>query len=169
MTDVTARSSWYLDLQIPSILRRGSDRFRPVPLRVPELASSPPPPRAIEPVGEPVKGGEHSILAADVDRLKSQAAGLRQDRDVLRAELVDLNRQIPALRRQRDELVAETTPLRSELAALQSRHDELAVLRSEIQSLRRRRSTLEKAISGLRRSSESERWGKSHPQKFHDS
>ncbi len=183
MTDVTAPSVWYFDLQIPSILRRWDGRFRPSPARVPELVPTlTPEPR---PCGEDVQplDGQVARYQAFVDPevverdnrrfeltvLRSQIAVLSRERDELRVELADLGRQIPTLRLERDELVAAALALDAEVTDLQSKQQELIALRSEIQTLRGRKSSLEKSLAGLRRSSETIRRDRTGYQKFHDS
>lgn len=184
MTDVTAPSSWYLDLQIPSILRRLDGRVRPSPARVPELVPSAPPEPRHSGEEERELGGEVPQLFQAVEEsalierdelrielvdLKRQIPALRLERDELRMELVDLNNQIPALRRERDELLAAGIPLIAEVTDLQSKQQQLISLRSEIQALRRRKSSLEKSITGLRRPTEMIKRGRTENRKFDDS
>jgi uncharacterized coiled-coil DUF342 family protein len=88
------------------------------------------------------------------------------ERDELRTELVDLKNQISALRLGRDELLATAVSLNAEVSDLQSKQRELILLRSEIQALRTRKSSLERSTASLHRPKERLRWGRTE---FHDS
>jgi len=175
MTDVAAPSSWYLDFQIPSVLRRWDGRVRPPPARVPELALIPGPRQRNGVSSFDREWVDHSSvndaesLRIELVILESQVPRLRQERDELRRELTDLNDEIPTLRRERDELLAAAIPLSAEVTALQSKQQELIPLRSEIQALRLRKSSLERSLGELRRPSEMSRRGWTDHQKFHDS
>jgi prefoldin subunit 5 len=184
MTDVVAPSSWYLDFQIPSILRRWDGRVRPCPAQVPELgADAAPAPRHCGDEGREVCGEMAQPSQALVERgviepdefsvelveVKSQIPALRRERDELRMALGDLNSQIPALLHQRDELLATATSLSAEVSDLQSKQRELIFLRSEIQALRKRKSSLEKSIIAGRGPTEKIRGGRTENQKYHDS
>lgn len=175
MTDVAAPSSWYLDFQIPSILRRWDGRVRPTPVRVPELALIPGPRQRSKISNFDGEWVDHSSvndaesLRIELVILESQVPRLRQERNELRMELADLNDQIPTLRRERDELLAAAIPLSAEVTALQSKQEELIPLRSEIHALRLRKSSLERSLAELRLPSERPRRGWTDHQKFHDS
>lgn len=175
MTDVAAPSSLYLDFQIPSILRRWDGQFRPTPVRVPELALIPEPRQRKNISSFDRERVDHSSLndaenlRIELVGLESQIPRLRQERDELRMELADINDQIPTLRRERDELLAAAIPLSAEVTALQSKQEELISVRSEIQALRHRKSSLERSLAELRRPSEVSRRGWTDHQKFHDS
>ncbi len=175
MTDVAAPSSWYLEFQIPSILRRWDGRVRPTPVRVPELALTPGPRQRNNSSGfdgewvDPSSANNAESLRVELFNLENQVPRLRQERDELGVELADLNDQIPTLRRERDELLATAVPLSAEVAALQSKQEELISLRSEIQALRLRKSSLERSLAELRLPSEMSRRGWTDHQKFHDS
>jgi chromosome segregation ATPase len=184
MTDVAAPSSWYLDFQIPSILRRWDGGVRPSPAQVPELATSAAPdPRHCGDERRELGGevahlfqtsAEPGVIERDESRVelvevKSQIPVLRRERDELRMALGDLNNEIPTLIHQRDELLATAVSLSTEVSGLQSKQRELICLRSEIQALRKRKSSLEKSITALRRPIEKIRGGRTEHQKFHDS
>jgi len=175
MTDVAAPSSWYLDFQIPSVLRRWDGRVRPTPVRVPELALIPGPRKRNNSSSFDREWVDHSSvndaesLRIELVILEGRVPRLRHERDELQMELADLNDQIPALRRERDELLAGAVPLSAEVAALQSKHEELISLRSDIQALRLRKSSLERSLAELRQPSERPRRGWTDHQKFHDS
>jgi len=184
VTDVTAPSSWLIDLQIPSILRRWDGRFRPTPVRVPELAPTPvADPSARERVARAPDQGvgqirasvgpavlERNELRTELVALKRQIPSLRRERDRLQVQLIDLRGEIPALRQERDELLATAVPLSAEVSQLESKQDELISLRSEIQALRVRKTSLEKSLAGLRGPTESARRGRTTDnRKFHDS
>jgi predicted RNase H-like nuclease (RuvC/YqgF family) len=175
MTDVAAPSSWFLDFQIPSVLCRWDGRVRPTPVRVPELALVPGPRQRNDVSSFDREWVDHSSvndaesLRIELVILESQVPRMRQERDELRMELTDLNDQIPTLRRERDELLAAAVPLSAEVTALQSKQEELIPLRSEIQALRLRKSSLERSLAELRRPSETSRRGWTGHQRFHDS
>jgi chromosome segregation ATPase len=184
MTDVVAPSNWFLDFQIPSILRRWDGRVRPCPAPVPELAAdAAPDPRHYGDEGREVSGqlaqGSQTLLepgaiesdecSIELLEVKSQIPALTRERDELRMALGDLNSQIPALIHQRVELLATAVPLSAEVSDLQSKQRELIFLRSEIQALRKRKSSLEKSITALRGPTEKIRGGRTENQKYHDS
>ena len=112
---------------------------------------------------------ERDRLRNELAELKCQLPSLRRDRDELRTEMIDLSIQIPALREERDELLAAAVPLTAEVADLESKQEELISLRSEIQSLRGRKSSLEKSLATRGRPTESIRRGATGTQRFHDS
>jgi chromosome segregation ATPase len=160
MTDVAAPSSFYLDLQIPSILRRRGGRVCPSPTPVPELAPNATP----EARHRGQEGRDLDGEAAQLFQASAEPGVI--ERDELRTELVDLKSQISALRLERDELLAAAVSLNGEVSDLQSKQQELIFLRSEIQALRTRKSLLERPITSLRRPTERIRWGRTE---FHDS
>jgi len=184
LSDVAAPSSWYLDLKVPSILRRWDGRVRPSPAHVPELVpNAAPEPRHCGDQGRELGGevdplsqasAEPGVIERDEFRVelvevKSQIPALRRERDGLRMALGDLNSQIPTLKHQRDELLVTAVSLSAEVSDLQSKQEELILLRSEIQALRKRKSSLETSIVALRRPTEKIRGGRTENQKFHDS
>jgi hypothetical protein len=167
MTDVAAApSGWCFDLQIPSIVRRCDGRSRAAPAQVPELLSSER--SEAQTLVEPSVSECH-VLRTELAYLKGQLPGIRRERNELRIELADLNIQISTLKDERDELLAAAVPLSAEVNELQSKQEELISLRSEIQALRRRKSWLEKSLTGLRRPTETARRGGLGTQTFHDS
>ena len=116
----------------------------------------------------PVARQELEDLHAELAQLTVQVPELRQERDGLRVEVADLNVQLPALRQEQEDLLATAVPLSAEVSVLQLKQEELMYLRSEIQALRRRKSSLDKALDGGRRSEETSRRGRTG-QRFHDS
>lgn len=116
----------------------------------------------------PAARHELEDLRTQLTHLTVEIPELREERDGLRAELTHLSVQVPALQRQRDDLLATAVPLSAEVSALQLQQEELMYLRSEIQALRRRKSSLEKSLDGTRRSAETSRSGRTG-QRFHDS
>jgi hypothetical protein len=144
VTDVVAPSSLFLDFQIPCTFRWRYGRVRSTPARVPELA----PDAASESrhcgVLRPELEGEV------VELFQASAEPWISQRDEFRIEVVDLKRQISALRRERDELLAAAVALSPVVSDLQSKQQELMSLRSEIQALRKRKSSLESPIAGPR-------------------
>jgi prefoldin subunit 5 len=183
MTDIAAPSSWLVDLQIPSLLRRWDGRLRPTPLRVPELASVPAPEacRPDEHLWESPAGEGHrrwtgtparepTELQVEWLTLESQLPGWRRERVELQSELADLRSEIATLRSVRDQLLEIAVPLNAEVMKLESRQDELMALRSEIQSLRARRSLLQKSLADVRGASGASRRSRNADSRtFHDS
>jgi uncharacterized coiled-coil DUF342 family protein len=107
-------------------------------------------------------------LRAELAELSAQLPAVRRERDNLRAELADLIDQVPKLRQEQDELLAAAVPLSAEVSDLQSKQEELMSLRSEIQALRRRKSSLDKSLAGAREPGEKSR-SRRTSQRFHDS
>ena len=112
---------------------------------------------------------EREVLQADLRDLGRQIPTLRQEREVLQADLRDLGRQIPTLRQERDDLLTAAVPLSAEVSDLRGKQDELIALRSEIQSLRQRKSSLDKSLAALQKRTEKLRFGRANSQRFHDS
>ncbi len=190
MSDLTAPSNWYLDLQVPSILRRRDGQAGPTPLQVPELVPKPSDPRAQTPTGSSNRSRAGGTLKSRFSGFRSAAAtavtapaptaaastgtaaaGVATDRQgsAVHSDLAHLEHQVAGLRRERDDLLAAAIPLRKEVAALRSDKEELAGLRSEIEVLRRRKLSLEDAMAGRPRAPEQSNAGPSGYQRFHDS
>jgi uncharacterized coiled-coil DUF342 family protein len=85
-----------------------------------------------------------------VELFQASAEPWVSQRDEFLIELVDLKSQISALRRERDELLAAAVALSPVVSDLQSKQQELVSLRSEIQALQKRKSSLERPIAGPR-------------------
>ncbi len=185
MAEVRAPSGWYPDVHIPSILRwwdgqtwtgdmapvgsptassaQMSTRTRRSPARVPELV---PPPEHRS--GDP--GGHRDLDSEAAELFLAMAAepGV-MERDDLRAELRGLEDQVHSLGQERDDLLAAAVPLSAEVSDLRSKQEELISLRSEIQALRGRKSSLEKSVTGRRGPAEKFWSGGTGRQRFHDS
>lgn len=161
LTDVVVPSSSYLDFQIPSTFRWRYGRVRSTPARVPELA-----PHAAAPesrhCGESGPELEHEI----VQLVQASAEPSVIKRDEFRIELVNLESQISALKGERDELLGAAVALSAVVSDLQSKQQELIFLRSEIEALRNRKSSLERSMTSLHRPTGGIRWGRTE---FHDS
>ncbi len=112
---------------------------------------------------------ERDDLRAEVRDLARQVPTMRQERDALRTELRDLTGQVPTLRRERDDLLAAAGPLSAELSELRGSEEELLALRSEIQSLRQRKSALDKSLATPQKPAPKFRMGRTNSQRFHDS
>jgi hypothetical protein len=187
MSDLTAPSNWYLDLQVPSILRRRDGHAHPTPLQVPELVPKPSDPRAQTPSASSnrakagaLKGRFSGLRSAATTATAAPAptaaastgtAGATTDQYgvAVHGDLAHLEHQVAGLRRERDDLLAAAIPLRKEVAELRSDKEELAELRSEIEILRRRKHSLEDAVAGRPRAPEQKGAGPSGYQRFHDS
>jgi hypothetical protein len=191
MSDLTAPSNWYLDLQVPSILRRHDGQSQPTPLQVPELVPKPSDPRALEaPAGPPsrsraggprkgrLSGFRSAAATATAAPATSELVGAAAPGTTAAAaaagatvhsDLANLEHQVAGLRRERDDLLAVAIPLRNEVAALRSDKEELVALRSEIEILRRRKRSLEDAMAGRPRSSQQKSAEPNGYQRFHDS
>lgn len=189
MSGLTAPSNWYLDLQVPSILRRRDGQAHPAPLQVPELVPKPTDPRAFEAPGSSsnrsrtggarkgrLSGFRSAATTATTTATPTTApapagaaAATGSHGVAVHSDLAHLEHQLAGLRRERDDLLAVAIPLREEVAALRRDKEELVALRSEIEILRRRKRSLEDAMAGRPRSSERKTVGPSGYQRFHDS
>lgn len=177
MADLTAPSNWYLDIEVPSILRRRDGQNRPTPLQVPELVPKPSDPRSFEAAaGSSSRPRSTGTLKARISGFRSAAAATTTapstaaaTTTVVDADLAQLERQVAELRRERDDLLATAIPLRAEVAALRSDREELVALQSEVEILRRRKRSLEDAMAGRPRPADQRKPGNDGHQRFHDS
>ncbi len=109
-------------------------------------------------------------LRMEQAHLNSQISKLSDMRDRVRTDLIDLRGQVARLGDLRDRLLAEVAPLRAEVSDLSLKKQEMATLGSEIQTLRRRKYSLEREIlDELRRSIDNPANPRSRGRRFDDS